>query len=59
MAFPAENTEGFCGGHAQAFAYFGGVPRTMLYDNTGIAVAEIRGDGERKPAEEFRRPKSH
>jgi transposase len=59
MAFPAENTEAFCEGHAQAFAYFGGVPRTMLYDNTGIAVAEITGDGERKPTEEFSRLKSH
>lgn len=59
MAFPVENTEAFCEGHAQAFAYFGGVPRTMLYDNTGIAVAEITGDGERKPTEEFSRLKSH
>jgi hypothetical protein len=31
----------------------------MLYDNTGIAVAEITGDGERKPTEEFSRLKSH
>jgi len=59
MAFPAENTEAFCEGHAQACAYFGGVPRTMLYDNTGIAVAEITGDGERKPTEEFSRLQSH
>jgi len=57
--FPAENTESFCEGHNQAFAYFGGVPRTILYDNTGIAVVEITGDGERKPTEEFRRLKSH
>lgn len=59
MAFPAENTESFCEGHAQAFAYFGGVPRTILYDNTKIAVAEITGDGERKTTEEFSRLKSH
>jgi transposase len=59
MMFPAENTEAFCEGHNQAFAYVGGVPRTMLYDNTSIAVKEITGDGERKPTEEFSRLKSH
>ena len=59
VAFPAENTEAFCEGHNQAFAYLGGVPRTMLYDNTKIAVKEITGDGERKPTEEFSRLQSH
>lgn len=58
-AFPAENTEAFCEGHNQAFAHLGGVPRSMLYDNTSIAVKEITGDGERKPTEEFSRLKSH
>jgi transposase len=58
-AFPAENTEAFLEGHSQAFAYLGGVPRTMLYDNTTIAVKEIAGDGERKPIEEFSRLQSH
>ena len=33
MAFPAETTEAFLEGHNHAFAYFGGVPRTILYDN--------------------------
>jgi transposase len=59
VAFPAENTESFCEGHNQAFAYLGGVPRSILYDNTAIAVKEITGDGERKPTEEFSRLKSH
>jgi len=59
VMFPAENTEAFCEGHNQAFAYLGGVPRTMLYDNTSIAVKEITGDGERKPTEEFSRLQSH
>src|ERR1039458_6866465 len=45
VAFSAENTEAFCEGHNQAFAYLGGVPRTMRYDNTAIAVKEIAGDG--------------
>jgi transposase len=59
MAFPAENTESFCEGHNQAFAHWGGVPRSILYDNTRIAVKEITGDGERKPTEEFSRLQSH
>ena len=48
MAFPAETTEAFLEGHNHAFAYFGGVPRTILYDNTKIAVAQILGDGDAK-----------
>jgi hypothetical protein len=40
-------------------AYFGGVPRTILYDNTRIAVKEITGDGERKPTEAFSGLQSH
>jgi transposase len=59
VTFPAENTEAFCEGHNQAFAFLGGVPRTMLYDNISIAVKEITGDGERKPTEEFSWLKSH
>jgi len=30
-------------GHVSAFAYFGGVPRQILYDNTKLAVAKILG----------------
>jgi len=59
VAFPAENTEAFLEGHNRAFAYLGGVPRTILYDNTRIAVKEIAGDGERKPTEAFSRLQSH
>lgn len=59
VAFPAENTESFLEGHNQAFAYFGGVPRTILYDNTRIAVAKITGEGERTPTEAFSELKSH
>ncbi|MGH9565885.1 MAG: IS21 family transposase [Candidatus Angelobacter sp.] len=59
IAFPAENTEAFLEGHNQAFAYFGGAPRSMLYDNTRIAVKEIAGDGERRPTEAFSGLQSH
>jgi len=47
-AFPAETTEAFCEGHNAAFRYFGGVLRTIVYDNTKLAVARILGDGTRK-----------
>ena len=39
VAYPAETTEAFCDGHVQAFAFFGGVPQSILYDNTKLAVA--------------------
>jgi transposase len=48
VAFPAETTEAFLEGHVRAFAYFGGVPTRILYDNTTLAVARILGDGERQ-----------
>jgi transposase len=59
MAFPAETTEAFLEGHTQAFAYFGGVPRTILYDNTKIAVARILGDGTRRKTRAFTELESH
>jgi transposase len=41
IAFPAETTESFLAGHVAAFAFFGGVPQSILYDNTKLAVAKI------------------
>jgi transposase len=45
VAYPAETTEAFCDGHVQAFAFFGGIPKSVRYDNTKIVVARILGDG--------------
>lgn len=59
MAFPAETTEAFLEGHVQAFAYFEGVPATILYDNTKLAVAQILGDGTRKRTRAFSELQSH
>jgi transposase len=53
VAFPAETTEAFLEGHVRAFAYFGGVPTRILYDNTKIAVAKILGGEERKKTKAF------
>ncbi len=58
-AYPAETTEAFCDGHVRAFAFFGGVPRSILYDNTKIAVARILGDGERQRTRVFSELQSH
>jgi hypothetical protein len=35
-AYPAEVAEAFCEGHVAAFAFFGGVPQSILYDNTSL-----------------------
>ena len=48
QAYPAETTEAFCDGHNAAFGFFGGVPKSILYDNTKLAVARILGDGTRQ-----------
>jgi transposase len=32
QAYPAESTEAFCEGHKVSFEFFGGVPRSILYD---------------------------
>jgi len=52
-AFPAETTEAFLEGHVRAFAYFGGVPTRILYDNTKIAVAKILGGEQRQRTRSF------
>jgi transposase len=59
VAYPAETTEAFCDGHVQAFAFFGGVPQSILYDNTKIAVAKILGDGKRRRTRVFTELQSH
>ena len=57
--YPAETTEAFCDGHVRAFAFFGGVPQSILYDNTKIAVARILGDGKRQRTRVFTELQSH
>jgi hypothetical protein len=42
-----------------AFAFFGGVPLSILYDNTTIAVAKICGDGKRDRTRTFAELQSH
>ena len=58
-AYPAETTEAFLDGHVSALAFLGGVPQSILYDNTKLAVARILGDGRRKRTRAFTEPQSH
>jgi len=58
-AYPKETTEAFLDGHVSAFAFFGGVPLSILYDNTKIAVAKILGDGKRERTRAFTELASH
>ena len=58
-AYPAETTEAFLDGHVSAFAFLGGVPQSILYDNTRLAVARILGNGRRKRTRAFTELQSH
>ena len=58
-AYPAETTEAFPDGHVSALAFPGGVPQSILYDNTRLAVAKILGDGRRKRTRAFTELQSH
>src|SRR5271166_2477717 len=58
-AYPAETTEAFLDGHVSAFAFFGGIPQSILYDNTKLAVAKICGDGKRERTRPFSGLVSH
>ena len=57
--YPRETTEAFLDGHVSAFALLGGVPRSILYDNTTLAVARILGDGTRQRTRAFAHLQSH
>ena len=58
-AYPAETTEAFLDGHVSAFAFLGGVPQSILYDNTRLAVARILGNGQRQRTRAFTELQSH
>src|SRR6202521_2921878 len=53
QAYPAESSEAFCEGHNVGFEFFGGVPQSILYYNSKLAVARILGDGTRRRTKVF------
>ena len=59
IKYPAETTEAFCDGHNAAFVFFDGVPISILYDNTKLAVARILSDGKRQRTRVFMELQSH
>lgn len=52
-AYPAATAEAWADGHVHAFAFFGRVPLSVLYDNDRCLVARILPDGTRKRAALF------
>ena len=52
-AYPAAISEAWVDGHIHAFAFFGRVPVSVLYDNDKCLVARILPDGTRKRAKLF------
>jgi len=58
-AYPRECTESFQDGHVQAFAFFGGVPIRISYDNSRIAVKKFVGPRQRELTDGFLRLQSH
>jgi transposase len=52
-AYPAATAEAWVDGHVHAFAFFGKVPVSVLYDNDRCLVAKILPDGTRQRATLF------
>lgn len=57
--YPRECTEAFLDGHRRAFAFFGGVPRRISYDNSRIAVTRVMCKRERELTDGFLKLQSH
>jgi transposase len=57
--YPRECTEAFLDGHRRAFAFFGGVPKRISYDNSRIAVKRIMCGRQRDLTDAFLRLQSH
>jgi transposase len=58
-AYPAATAEAWMDGHVRAFAFFGRVPISVLYDNDRCLVSRILPDGTRKRATLFSALQSH
>ena len=58
-AYPAATAEAWLDGHNRAFAFFGGVPQSILYDNDKRLVARILPDGRRQRTQAFSGLQSH
>jgi len=59
LALPTERTEAILAGMAEAFAFFGCVPREVWWDNPKTVVKEIFKGRERRPNERYSALASH
>lgn len=59
MAFPFGKQEAFFAGHMEAFAFFGGVPQRITYDNLKTAVFKILEGRNRQEQEVFKTFRSY
>ena len=58
-AYPATTAEAWLDGHNKAFSFFGGVPKSILYDNDKSLVSRILPDGTRQRTRSFSGLQSH
>ena len=58
-AYPAATSEAWLDGHNAGFAFFGGVPQSILYDNDKRLVARLLPDGMRQRTQAFSGLQSH
>ena len=58
-AYPAATAEAWLDGHNAAFAFCGGVPQSILYDNGKCLVSRILPDGTRQRTRSFSGLQSH
>ena len=59
MALPNQAQEAFFEGHVRAFAFLGGVPSTLVYDNLKVAVKRILEGRNREEQAAFVALRSH
>jgi len=59
MAFPTQRQEAFFAGHLHAFAFFGGVPARLTYDNLTTAVRRVLEGHNRQEQQAFVSFRSH
>ena len=59
MAFPFQKQEAFFEGHVHGFAFFGGVPYRITYDNLKTAVFRILEGHNREEQQAFQAFRSH
>ena len=59
VAYPTERLEAFLAGHVEAFAFFGGVPAEVWYDNARTAVTKILAGPRREEHERLSALRAH